>query len=625
MKLSIIKEFKYCRSSLYNLLLENQLDYLTKKYPEVDPQLIQQAINLDRKSAEKLVLGLKRGIISDLGADSIGAVADLNPFEKVSNKSQSELEYDYAVKTAKQINPKYWQWILRVRKTNPDAQFDPSIFDYLNGEDLKTEDILNLTLPEITQASERWHHEQFADQNANGTYKLTTDDAIFTVGSYSWVPVPLEDAKTEGAKMQNCIGRYCIPTDVKKVFSMRNAYNNPHVSISMEKQGDTWHLIEVKGKQNKPPIAKYVPYILKFCEFMFNKGVDPLTSSDFWNLQSPDLVNYVKYIKGSITSLPDRVVDAMDDGGLNSVVAKNGLNPSARDAIVKRLTPDTVYKLLKNKHPGNVSLIKSAIRLGVLNEQQTEAILIEHGVTRSVKMMVMARFKPEEFLQALKQIDIDDLSLAMNNYEDAIASYPTVDPYFGICLESYLKYLRSSRAGGYVTNVKALAEKSTTEQLYSICAANQDVGNYSSPIAYVRGVLISRSLSNGIQAIKQALQVLPAGYDFSYSDDCRLSDIIFSVNFDELPALYDSAKHIESFRKELDKLLINLGMMQKANTEQQIRNGLSGTSQDVLAATEFIMNTDDIAALRDLKRTTKSRGIKIMVDRKIARINRVSQ
>jgi flavodoxin len=50
---------------------------------------------------------------------------------------------------------------------------------------------------------------------------------------------------------------------------------------------------------------------------------------------------------------------------------------------------------------------------------------------------------------------------------------------------------------------------------------------------------------------------------------------------------------------------------------------LPGTTQEVAQAAQAIMNTDDVNALDDIRRTTKSRGIKVMANRKIARINRM--
>lgn len=227
---------KFSRVFLENILLENQLQYLTRKYPDIDPEIIQQAIDFDRRSAEKLVFGLQKGIINSLNADSLAAVANIDPHAKISNKSEANLAYEEEIKSAKSINPIYWQWILRVRRANPKAVFDEGIFHYLEAENIKTEDIKDKSLEEINLESEKWHENQFKTQKTGGVYQLGPDSPeALEVPPYAWVPVYTADARVEGDKMQNCIGSYCRPSEDTLIFSLRNRFNNPHVSISLKK------------------------------------------------------------------------------------------------------------------------------------------------------------------------------------------------------------------------------------------------------------------------------------------------------------------------------------------------------------------------------------------------------
>jgi hypothetical protein len=376
------------------LLFENQLDYLTRKYPEVDPALIQSAIDLDRKNAEKLVFGLKSGVISDIGPDSLEAVAGLDPFAKVSTKSESELAYDAAVRSAKSISPDYWQWIIRVRKSNPDAQFDEGLFHYLEAEGLKTEDIIDSPFDEIQRKADDWHRQQFADQQARGTYNKTPEkDAVFSAGAYSWVPVDSDDARTEGAKMQNCIGSYCKPAPDVKIFSLRNSYNNPHVSLSIKKKSDKdWSVAEIKGKQNQIPVKKYVKYIIPFLEFLVKKNVDVTSSADFWRLDTPDWVKFIKYYKGSIFAIPSEKRDVLSDELYNELMVKNHSDfPTGRsvmDSVLSRLTPETIEAVITSSgHINNQTqrlVLKRAIILGRLPEENTKAMLDKMGVNRGI-------------------------------------------------------------------------------------------------------------------------------------------------------------------------------------------------------------------------------------------------
>lgn len=93
------------------LLLESQLEYLTKKYgSDVDASLIQAAINLNPKMAEKIIYGLKTGVIDHAGDDIIWIVSDLDPFKKTVQKTEGHLKYEQLQKRAQEISRPYYHW-----------------------------------------------------------------------------------------------------------------------------------------------------------------------------------------------------------------------------------------------------------------------------------------------------------------------------------------------------------------------------------------------------------------------------------------------------------------------------------------------------------------------------------
>jgi hypothetical protein len=64
--------------------------------------------------------------------------------------------------------------------------------------------------------------------------------------------------KYEGSKMSHCVGggSYTVGEDgTYRIFSLRDAKNEPHVTLSVNKNSGA--LDQIKGKQNQPPIAKY--------------------------------------------------------------------------------------------------------------------------------------------------------------------------------------------------------------------------------------------------------------------------------------------------------------------------------------------------------------------------------
>ena len=63
--------------------------------------------------------------------------------------------------------------------------------------------------------------------------------------------------------MQHCVGSYAEAVgEGGDIYSLRDPHNNPHATI----EGDGKIIYQIKGKQNKPPVKKYVPYIRKFIE-----------------------------------------------------------------------------------------------------------------------------------------------------------------------------------------------------------------------------------------------------------------------------------------------------------------------------------------------------------------------
>ncbi len=611
------------------LLVENQLEYLSKKYANINPELIQQAIDLDKKNAEKLVFGLANGVIDKIDQESIAAVANLDPFAKASRKSEADLAYEAEIKAAKQINPKYWQWILRIRRADPDSIFDRGIFDYLEAEDLTTDDILDKSLDDINRASERWHTEQFANQAIHGTYEKTPQNsAMLKVGAYAWVPVDEKDSRIEGAKMQNCIGTYCRVTPENKIYSLRNSYNNPHVSINVKKtQSGIWQLEQIKGKQNRQPIAKYVPYILPFVEKLFEKGVDPSNSHDFWSLESPDLIKYVKYIKQSIfaSSIPKSFINIVSDEFLNDNIKKYGLTEGynlwggrdENESIIKRLTHDTIVSVLQ---PGKLSpataskFFKAVIKFGAISEDETASMLENFDLTRSVKMVIMARFKSQEFLQELKKIDPEDLLLVLKNYIEGIEAFPYTDPYFTQVLRIFFTNVgRNYQMGDYI---KSIMSKTPSADLMTILQERSTTAQTFEDI-FLAKELLSRVKTPDIQTYSNILKYVKPDFD----NRSVLNDIIFSLDYEELPALYDAGNHIIT----LNDLLTPLIALIRNIVPNENRRILPGTSEDVAKAAEFILNTDDREQLLELRRATNSRGIKVMVDRKLARLNRAKK
>lgn len=83
-------------------------------------------------------------------------------------------------------------------------------------------------------------------------------EAILSLdGGWKWVRLSPEDCEAEGQNMQ-----HCATDDRGDLVSLRDPSNNPHVTMTYNKDKNS--VYQIKGKQNKAPDKKYWPYILKF-------------------------------------------------------------------------------------------------------------------------------------------------------------------------------------------------------------------------------------------------------------------------------------------------------------------------------------------------------------------------
>lgn len=84
--------------------------------------------------------------------------------------------------------------------------------------------------------------------------------------------------KHETDTMGHCVGGYCeiVRNGESRIFSLRDPNGMSHVTIEVQDynpraygessvpEKPTWYIYQIKGKQNKPPIDKYIPYIQDF-------------------------------------------------------------------------------------------------------------------------------------------------------------------------------------------------------------------------------------------------------------------------------------------------------------------------------------------------------------------------
>lgn len=103
--------------------------------------------------------------------------------------------------------------------------------------------------------------------------------------------VGLQDQlKAEGDIMQHCVGSYCdaVESGESRIYSLRDPKGRPHVTMEWQPSNPsdwadwdphrfmnvhprpTGHFVQIMGKQNEAPAAKYVPYVVEFIRKRFD-------------------------------------------------------------------------------------------------------------------------------------------------------------------------------------------------------------------------------------------------------------------------------------------------------------------------------------------------------------------
>lgn len=170
-----------------------------------------------------------------------------------------------------------------------------SVIDYINawGEENPGREPRMRWEQAATQADD-WHKEMknvsvSAEENEQDLAEIAT---IYEFpDGFKWVDLTTEAClKREGGRMGHCVGGYgaAVQAGTTKIFSLRNKKNLPHATMEAtseeptviasadDKQRDLFgdganlpplKIEQIKGRSNKPPVTKYVPYVKEFLEW----------------------------------------------------------------------------------------------------------------------------------------------------------------------------------------------------------------------------------------------------------------------------------------------------------------------------------------------------------------------
>ncbi len=170
-----------------------------------------------------------------------------------------------------------------------------SVIDYVNAwSDENPGREPRMRWEQAAEQATAWHKEMknvsvSAEENEKDLAELST---IYEFpNGFKWVDLTTESClKREGSRMGHCVGGYGsqVAAGTTKIFSLRNPKNLPHATIEAESDEPTviasaddaqrdlfgdgrnmppLKIHQIKGRSNKPPVAKYVPYVKEFLEW----------------------------------------------------------------------------------------------------------------------------------------------------------------------------------------------------------------------------------------------------------------------------------------------------------------------------------------------------------------------
>jgi hypothetical protein len=92
------------------------------------------------------------------------------------------------------------------------------------------------------------------------TVYKTYDDGM------KWVKMGSElHLKREGKLMGHCVGNGGYTQNMRRgtaeYFSLRDANNSPHITVEAYVRDGQYQVMQMKGKENKKPVARYQPYL----------------------------------------------------------------------------------------------------------------------------------------------------------------------------------------------------------------------------------------------------------------------------------------------------------------------------------------------------------------------------
>lgn len=175
-------------------------------------------------------------------------------------------DYGIVLEFRQENNKRLDNWVkthlfgfLMKNKDKKDHNEITHILDFLNSKEAPKR-ITRMGYVEAKIAAHKW----VAKLNKNFVEDEIIEHDIHTVrkypNGYNWVKLQTHEAyKREGSKMGHCVADYYGKET--QIYSLRDELNLPHCTVEIRDHHLYKEISQLRGKQNKAPVIKYIPYI----------------------------------------------------------------------------------------------------------------------------------------------------------------------------------------------------------------------------------------------------------------------------------------------------------------------------------------------------------------------------
>lgn len=246
----------------------------------------------------------------------------------------------------------------------------------------------------------------------------------------------------EGKLLQNCIGSHYTPAKAGNedtiIFILRDPTDNSVCAARVVRKGDAYELQEVKGKQNKPPVDKYMVPTIKFLnkmKFVIGTAADrDLSNAGYF------------YIEGEFYNLPTAIqkftnakeITELPSGG--KVVRVTSENPELMSRAYPGSSDHLIYELRdKSGDPQFCFYVKNHVldKVKSSKNKEEDSNNYYNRITHTISSDISSAIRNEMFTVLMNKDLISEINPALrkqlfwnekSTYNTATKKFGTVTP-----------------------------------------------------------------------------------------------------------------------------------------------------------------------------------------------------